>query len=169
MSKLREVETTLSELLERREKDVAKRREHLDPTPIAPPIGWQKPRHIIDDIREMVRGELSRRAADGGYDSFEEAEDFDVDDEYDPTTPWEQYFEPTPIGVLRERQAQEQAASNSPAEPAGASPSTPAGNPAGKHASATSGSPIPPEGPSNNPAPQSSSSSNPGPAPTPKA
>lgn len=110
MAKLREVEATLSEILEKRAQDPAGRREYLDPTPISPPVGFVKPRHIIDDIREMVRTEMSRRAEDGGFDSFEDAEDFDIDDEYDPTTPFEQYFDPTPVGVLRERQQEAQKA-----------------------------------------------------------
>jgi len=105
MAKLSEIEQKLAELHERRLNDPKKRREHLDPTPLAPPIGWSKPRHIVDDIREMVRSELSRRAQSQGLESFDEAEDFDIDEEYDPTSPWEQMFEPTPVQELRERQA----------------------------------------------------------------
>lgn len=103
MAKLSEVEKTLSDLLEKRRNDPKKSREYLDPTPMAPPIGFTRPRHIVDDVREMVRMELSRQAAAAGYESFDEAEDFDIDDEYDPSSPWEQLFEPTPVAELRER------------------------------------------------------------------
>lgn len=103
MAKLVEVEKALAEILEKRKADPKKSREYLDPTPLAPPIGFTRPRHIIDDVREMVRLELSRQAHEAGYESFEEAEDFDIDDEYDPTSPWEVLFEPTPVAELKER------------------------------------------------------------------
>lgn len=66
-----------------------------DPTPIAPPIGYtrQKPLHQL--IREMVQSEQLRVAAEqSGMETLEEAEDFDVDDDYDPSSPWEENFDP---------------------------------------------------------------------------
>lgn len=69
--------------------------EILDGTPIAPPVGYFKQPSMVEHIRNMVRGELLRHAAQNqGFETFEEAEDFDVDDDPDPHTPYEAIFEP---------------------------------------------------------------------------
>lgn len=69
--------------------------EKLDPTPIAPPIGYQRQVPLHLQIREMVRSEALRQAAEAaGAETFEEADDFEVDDDYDPTTPYENDFDP---------------------------------------------------------------------------
>jgi len=69
-------------------------REKPDPTPLAPPIGYVKQPHLWEQMREMVRHQLSEAAVDSGRESFEEADDFDVGDDYDPTSPYEEVFEP---------------------------------------------------------------------------
>lgn len=72
----------------------AQGRYHPDPTPIAPPVGYQRSPSISEQIRTMVRSEALRQAADAqGFDTFEEADDFDVGDDYDPRTPFEEAFE----------------------------------------------------------------------------
>lgn len=54
----------------------------VDPTPMAPPIGYKKHPSMVEIVRDMVRSEKLRVAAlESGHESFEEAEDFDVDDE----------------------------------------------------------------------------------------
>jgi len=54
----------------------------LDPTPLAPPIGYKKAPSMIDIVRDMVRGErLKQEALAAGFETFDEADDFDVDDE----------------------------------------------------------------------------------------
>lgn len=64
-----------------------------DPTPIAPPVGYVRSPTIAEQIRSMVRSEQLRRHADTqGLDTFEEADDFDVGDDYDPRSPWEEQF-----------------------------------------------------------------------------
>jgi len=103
MPKISEVEQKLSELYERRAADPAKKREHLDPTPMSPPIGYVRAPSMIDRIRDMVRHEMSTAAQTSGFESFEEAEDFDVDDEYDPASPWEMMFEPDTPAEMRAR------------------------------------------------------------------
>jgi len=103
MPKLSEVEEKLTELHARRLADPAKKREHLDPTPMSPPIGYVRAPSMIDRIRDMVRHEMSNAANEKGFESFEEAEDFDVDDEYDPASPWEMLFEPDTPQQMRER------------------------------------------------------------------
>lgn len=71
-----------------------------DPTPIAPPVGYVKQPTITERIRDMVRSERLRAEAEAaGAETFEEAEDFDVGDDYDPTSPYEEIFDP-PIPVI---------------------------------------------------------------------
>lgn len=65
-----------------------------DPTPIAPPVGYVRSPTIAEQIRTMVRSEQLRAVADAsGMDTFEEADDFDIGDDYDPRSPWEEQFE----------------------------------------------------------------------------
>lgn len=65
-------------------------REVMDSRPMAVPVGFRRPPSLIDQMRVMIRREMSEAAAARGAESFEEANDFDVgDDPDDPTTPWE--------------------------------------------------------------------------------
>lgn len=71
--------------------------EIMDPTPIAPPIGYKKSLSIAEQIRQMIKSEkLRQEAEEAGYETFEEADDFDVDDDFDPRSPFEEIFEPIP-------------------------------------------------------------------------
>lgn len=66
------------------------RGEVLDGTPMALPVGFRRPPSLIEQMRLMIRNEMSQAAAQKGRETFEEANDFDVaDDPDDPTTPWE--------------------------------------------------------------------------------
>lgn len=68
-------------------------RYYPDPTPIAPPVGYVRSPTIAEQIRTMVRSEAVRQHADQqGMDTFEEADDFNIGDDYDPTSPWEENF-----------------------------------------------------------------------------
>lgn len=70
-------------------------REVLDPVPMSPPINFKgSDRNMFDIMREQIRRELSEAAAAEGKETFEEADDFDVDDDYEPSTPWEKEFDP---------------------------------------------------------------------------
>lgn len=86
--------------------------EYLDPTPMAPPIGYKPEDPLRVKIREMIQSEALRFYADQeGHDTFEEADDFEVpddDDEFDTANaPYEQHFDPLPPGELsRLRQAE---------------------------------------------------------------
>lgn len=64
-------------------------REILDDKPAALPVGFQRPPSLQDQIRSLVRNELSRRASDQGFETFEESDDFEVGDDFDPKSPWE--------------------------------------------------------------------------------
>lgn len=72
----------------------------LDPTPMAPPIGYKKHPSMVEIVRDMVRGErLKQLAEESGHETFEESEDFDVEDEQILRSQWENEFDP-PLPVL---------------------------------------------------------------------
>lgn len=73
----------------------------LDPTPMAPPIGYKKHPSMVEIVRDMVRSErLAQEAANMGHETFEESEDFDVGDEPEQLrSGWENDFDP-PLEVL---------------------------------------------------------------------
>ena len=62
-----------------------------DPTPIAIPTKFKRTESLDEKIARMVRSEDFRNALKArDIESFEEADDFDVDDDtFDPTTPYE--------------------------------------------------------------------------------
>lgn len=48
----------------------------------------------VDRIRELIRSERLRQEAEAaGHESFEEADDFDIGDDFDPSSPYEEAFE----------------------------------------------------------------------------
>lgn len=110
-------------------------REIPDPTPMAPPVGYKKQPSMVDHIRSMVRSELLRQSvAAEGLETFEEAEDFDVGDDYDPTTPYEAVFDPPPPAPETPPAAPAAAPSAPPAAPPSdgpAAPTAPSAPPAG--------------------------------------
>lgn len=66
-----------------------------DPTPMAPPIGWKPSDPLHKRIREMIISEkLRMEAAAAGMETLDEADDFDVGDDYDPASPYEEHFDP---------------------------------------------------------------------------
>lgn len=70
-------------------------REYPDPVPVQPPIGYRAEPTIAELIKMFVRRELSEQAAAEDFETFEEAEDFDIeDDPADPLTPYEKVFDP---------------------------------------------------------------------------
>lgn len=66
-------------------------RQIPDPRPVEWPTGLSRPPSLQDEIKRFVRMELSRQAADQGVESFEEADDFDLDEDPDvvPRTAYE--------------------------------------------------------------------------------
>lgn len=85
-----------------------------DPTPIAPPIGYKREQPLFEKIRDMVRSaQLQEDLNKAGYETFEEADDFEVGD-WDPRSPYEEFFEPTPVNELRRRQAEAESLASSP-------------------------------------------------------
>lgn len=71
-------------------------REIGDPTPVAPPVGYKKQPTMVEHIRNMIRSErLAMETAAAGAETFEESEDFDIGDDFDPRTPYENDFDPS--------------------------------------------------------------------------
>lgn len=65
-------------------------REVLDSKPMALPLRFSRPPSLQEQIKALVRTELSRSAQDAGYETWEESDDFDIpDDPIDPHSPWE--------------------------------------------------------------------------------
>lgn len=98
-------------------------KEYPNPVPMEPPLGFvpQKPLH--EQIRDMVAQQLSQVAHDEGLETAEEADDFDVGDDYDPSSPWELEFEPqSPWPADRPVEAAEAAAIAAVAGEGGAQP-----------------------------------------------
>lgn len=66
-----------------------------DPKPVEVPAGFKRPETLAEQVQRLVRTGLSQAAARQGAETFEEAEDFDVeDDDFDPSTPYEAEFDP---------------------------------------------------------------------------
>ena len=110
--------------------------ELLDPTPMAPPIGYKPQPSMVEIIRAQIRSEqLAKEAEDAGFETFEEADDFEVDDDYDPSSPYEEMFDPAPprrrfetaeeqLGRRKDRPGRPQMAPQEPPAPSPASPPT---------------------------------------------
>lgn len=64
-------------------------KEVLDSTPVEVPLHWKRPPSLRDQIKQYVRSELSSQASEEGFDSFEEADDFEVDEDPDPLSAYE--------------------------------------------------------------------------------
>jgi len=120
-------------------------RELLDSTPMAPPVGYVRQPTMVDIIRAQIRGErLREEAANMGMESFEEADDFEIpDDPVDPSSPYEEIFDPEPRRQAP-RTAQEEL---DPARPHRQPPKPPAKPPAAAPAAATAPAPTTPPAP----------------------
>lgn len=76
-------------------------REIPDPTPMEPPLGYKRSPSLAEQIRTMVRSEQLALAAEAaGAETFEEADDFNIGDDYDPQSPYENEFDPPISEVL---------------------------------------------------------------------
>lgn len=69
------------------------RYEKIDQTKLAQPVSFDTPSHQ-DNMRRMITEVLSLKAQENGYETFQEADDFNVDDDFDPQSPWEMVFDP---------------------------------------------------------------------------
>jgi hypothetical protein len=65
------------------------RREKVDPTPIAKPVGFVRPPTLQESIQRAMRAHFEQIARENEVESFEDAEDFDVDDDPELKSPYE--------------------------------------------------------------------------------
>lgn len=91
-----------------------------DPKPMAVPIHFKRPPSLAEQIKKLVRNELSQQASNNGLESFEEGDDFAIGDDFDPLSPWElsadQEAESRPSTVIPEVPADKKpAAASQPA------------------------------------------------------
>lgn len=76
-------------------------REIPDPRPMQPPIGYKKQPSLFEMVRTATAAALLARAREQP-ESFEESDDFDIpDDPLDPSSPWENDFDP-PLSEVRQ-------------------------------------------------------------------
>lgn len=91
--------------------------ETVDPTPMAPPIGYKKQPTIWEQQRALIRSEMSRHAAEQGMETFEESDDFEIGDDYDPNSPYESDFDPPTEKVVEAFSPPKAAAAEPPPPP----------------------------------------------------
>lgn len=66
-----------------------------DPTPVALPVGFNRPIPLGERIRKLVQDEALRRSSElAGVETFEDADDFDIPDDPLDSTPYEESFDP---------------------------------------------------------------------------
>lgn len=86
-------------------------RELPDPVPVAPPVGWYKQPDMFEHMRNMIRSENLRMAAEAaGLESEEDANDFEVEDEMFPRSHYEDehdWASPEEIAALRQSKFRE--------------------------------------------------------------
>ena len=70
-------------------------REVVDSRPMEIPAGFRRPETLAEQVQRLVRNSISREAEERGFETFEESEDFEIDDDpVDPSTPYETVFDP---------------------------------------------------------------------------
>lgn len=67
-----------------------------DPTVVEPPLGYIQQPDLMTLMRQMITRQISDIADANEFETFEEADDFDVDDDVDYSSPYELYFDPAP-------------------------------------------------------------------------
>lgn len=63
--------------------------EVLDDTPANVPVRFRHVDSLVDTVKRVIREQASLEAQNMGMETFEEADDFDCDDDYNPTSPHE--------------------------------------------------------------------------------
>lgn len=79
--------------------------EMVDGRPMAVPSSLKAAPSTAELMQQVIRNErVQQQLNDAGYETFEESEDFDVDDDMDPMTPYEDCFEPEDLEELVRRE-----------------------------------------------------------------
>lgn len=105
-----------------------KGREIVSPLPMEPPVGYRKQPSMVEIIREQIRSaQLAQWAEQQGYETFEEADDFEIGDDFEPHSPWENDFDPPISELTKAGQAAIKAreAASPPPPPSGGDKTTP--------------------------------------------
>ncbi len=63
-------------------------KEYLDPTPIEIPVGFHVSESLRDSIKRMVQQEFSEAAHNSEMETFEEADDFEMEESDEFLTPY---------------------------------------------------------------------------------
>lgn len=69
-------------------------REVPDSLPMEVPLGMKRPESLAEQVQRLVRNSISAHAEIHGQETFAEADDLELDDEFDPYTPYETQFDP---------------------------------------------------------------------------
>lgn len=70
-----------------------RRKEVPDPTPMEIPARFKRPPSQYQQMAEILRSQtFLQHVASQGQETEEEANDFDVGDDFDPSSPWEESF-----------------------------------------------------------------------------
>lgn len=69
-------------------------KEYPNPVPMEPPLGFVPQEPLHEQIRNMVLREMSAAASREELETAEEADDFDIGDDFDPDSPYEMDFDP---------------------------------------------------------------------------
>lgn len=64
-----------------------------DPNPVAPALNLERQPTLAERIRQEVRSQAFQAQLRADQETFEEADDFEVGDDYDPSSPYEEEFE----------------------------------------------------------------------------
>lgn len=76
--------------------------------PYAPSVGAKKPPSLEDRVRQLIRSrEVARAAEDAGKETWDEANDFDVGDDYEPDSPYEMELDGIPKEQIAAERAEE--------------------------------------------------------------
>ncbi|AZL82989.1 hypothetical protein [Apis mellifera associated microvirus 53] len=68
--------------------------EQMDPNPAAPNLRFKRQPSYFEQIRNQVKFELSQAAQDKGFETFDEANDFNIGDDFEPYSQHEETFGP---------------------------------------------------------------------------
>ncbi len=81
------------------------RYEYPDPTPLHIPLGARNPPTLQEQVRSMVQVEMSGVMQDSGLESWEEADDFDIEEDEDAEEYISKYYmdeDPMPLETFAE-------------------------------------------------------------------
>jgi pyruvate/2-oxoacid:ferredoxin oxidoreductase beta subunit len=67
--------------------------EILDSTPLAIPVGFRKPPTLQDQMKKYVQIEMSRLAESQEFETWEEANDFEIGDDYEAKSKYQEDFD----------------------------------------------------------------------------